>query len=144
MWTTVGSKLKFMSFILVIHWFILVCAKHFQWSIQTPRVVTLNFTLIQFVGFHLSLNSPRSHFFEFITFFEIVCAFSKTTQVIYPTWSWFSTGQCDLATAAFTLPLENLDAPSLEVFKTRLDEDWNSLGQWKRSLAMAGIEMRYL
>lgn len=55
-----------------------------------------------------------------------------------------STGLCDLATAAFTLPLEKLDAPSLEVFKTRLDEAWNSLGEWKRSLAMAGMEMRYL
>ncbi|KAJ7419246.1 hypothetical protein WISP_55171 [Willisornis vidua] len=36
------------------------------------------------------------------------------------------------------LPREAVAAPSLEVFKTRLDTAWSNLGQWKVSLPMAG------
>jgi len=36
------------------------------------------------------------------------------------------------------LPREAVAAPSLAVFKTRLDGAWSSLGWWKGSLPMAG------
>jgi len=36
------------------------------------------------------------------------------------------------------LPREAVDAPSLEVFKTRLDGALSNLGWWKMSLLMAG------
>jgi len=36
------------------------------------------------------------------------------------------------------LPREAVAAPSLEVFKARLDGALSSLGWWKRSLPMAG------
>jgi len=36
------------------------------------------------------------------------------------------------------LPREAVDAPSLAVFKARLDGAWSNLVQWKVSLSMAG------
>jgi len=36
------------------------------------------------------------------------------------------------------LPREAVDAPSLEVFKARLDEDLGSLSWWVAALPMAG------
>lgn len=122
--TTVGSKLKFKYFILVIHWLTLVYAKHFQCSIQIPRVVTLNFTFIQFGGLHLSLNFPRFLFFFSLLSLKLYVHFpGDLSKVVL-----IHTGQCDQATAAFSLSLEKLDVSSLEVFKTWLDEAWNNVG----------------
>ena len=43
------------------------------------------------------------------------------------------------------LPREVVDAPSLEVFKARLDEALGSLFWWKVSISMeGGLEMDYL
>lgn len=33
---------------------------------------------------------------------------------------------------------------SLEMFKARLDGAWNSLGQWKVTLSMAGVSLKFL
>ncbi|TRZ26547.1 hypothetical protein HGM15179_000572 [Zosterops borbonicus] len=72
----------------------------------------------------------------------------QDNQGIRSSWHGFGKGRSCWTNLIFcdqvTCSADVVDAPSLEVFKTNLDEALSNLGQWKMSLPMAGgLELYY-